>query len=83
MTVTEGMRGTGLTRAGGITDKSFFFFFFLAMPCGMQDPDQGSNPRPLTVEERRLNHWTAREVPWTSLELTGVSSTRTAWGCTL
>ena len=35
-------------------------------PCGILDPDQGSNLQPCTAR-LILNHWTTREVPLTTL----------------
>ena len=43
----------------------FFLFFFVAVPCGMQNlsfPTQ-DKPMPSTVEAWSLNHWATREVP--------------------
>ena len=45
---------------------SFLLFSFFATPCSMWDlvPRAGIEPVPPAVEVWRLNHWTAREVPW-------------------
>ena len=43
----------------------YFFNFFLLhrTACGILVPGPGIQPRPLAVESRTPNHWTAREVP--------------------
>ena len=45
--------------------NKYFFFFFLAMPCGMRDLSSPTGIEPVTpaVEARSPNHWTARGVP--------------------
>ena len=42
------------------------FFFFLAMPCSIQDlgsPTRDQSLDPMHLEAQSLNHWTIREVP--------------------
>ena len=41
----------------------FFFFFLPHHACGILVPPPGMEPTPPALEARRLNHWTAREVP--------------------
>ena len=44
--------------------KNFFFFFWPRhAACRILVPQAGIKPAPPVLEARRLNHWTAREVP--------------------
>ena len=45
----------------------FFFFFFGHMACRILVPRPGIKPLPPALEAQSLNHWTAREVPYTFL----------------
>ena len=43
----------------------FPFFFLLAKPCGLWDPQPGMEPSPPAVDAGSLNHRTTRAVPST------------------
>ena len=46
----------------------FFFLFFCHASCRILVPRPGNETVPPGLEAQSLNHWTAREVPCTSLE---------------
>ena len=57
-----------------ISPESVFFIFYLFIfwlhftACGILVPWPGIEPGPTAVKAPSLNHWTAREIPRTSLE---------------